>query len=909
MNTRIVLTFSLFFFIIISGPIFAGSNYYIDATHGNDSNTGLSEAAAWRTIAKINSSTFFPGDSILFKKGEEWREILIPPSSGAPGNPITFSSYGSGEKPIINGSDLITAWSYEGGNIWSTSCTTEPNQVFFNGNKGANDPSPDSVRDWHWNSNTLYVYSISSPDEEYTKPGIEASVRNACINGDTKDYLVFDELHLRHSNRDGFVARRSTSNMIGYTIKNCTIEYNWRDGIYISGDSASYNVQSISINNNICQHNGHEYNGGANSRGFGVQIECDRVNGVQSPMVYQNTLQYNATEGIRIDQGYKAEIFENFVYKNGYLGNTNSGIMIGSGESCKIYRNWCSMNTGEGIFLGNPASQNGGHELYYNVLVQDGGGTGGITISYGVPDCKIYNNTIYGHDGGITIGADQKITGTFVKNNIFDNLAHQNIRTYNGTIIISDYNRFDENEKFRKDGVTINFSEWKSETGNDINSTAGDPGYNDGPNHDFLLKPLSPCIDGAVDVTLTEDYAGSPVPTGVYPDIGAYEYQGSVSSLEASINATPTSGQVPLQVNFSASVIGGISPYSYSWNFGDGNTSSEKNPTHTYTQAGQYTASLTVTDNQNNSTSDSLTITSSSSSAHQLSISAITGSPSPGSGGTTSPSPGNHSYSAGSSVQIKALPKTDYRFSKWKGDISSSQKYTKQITIPLDKNKSIHAYFYTKCGDVNGDLNISPADSQKAFDLFLGRISNPTESERENADVNCDGTATSPLITPADAHWILKKYIGKKDLPCDCSCSSRSASVSSQMLQAENVGLIINQRQGKSPDEIVVSISIDKPHEINAFGFDLLFPAELLEFVTVERTELSKDFYQLDANKLAEGVVRIGGYSGTANVIQNSQELIKVIFRIIGDKKQPLSFDIQNTVPGRTEASFSENHR
>jgi len=79
------------------------ATYYVDATNGNDGNNGLSEAAPWKTISKVNSSTFTPGDQILFKRGEVWREQLEVPSPGSSGNPITFGAYGSGENPLISG--------------------------------------------------------------------------------------------------------------------------------------------------------------------------------------------------------------------------------------------------------------------------------------------------------------------------------------------------------------------------------------------------------------------------------------------------------------------------------------------------------------------------------------------------------------------------------------------------------------------------------------------------------------------------------------------------------------------------------------------------------------------------------------------------------------------------------------
>jgi len=79
------------------------ATYYVDATSGDDAKDGLSEANAWKTISKVNGESFSAGDSILFKRGEIWREQLTVPSSGSSGSPITFGAYGSGEDPIISG--------------------------------------------------------------------------------------------------------------------------------------------------------------------------------------------------------------------------------------------------------------------------------------------------------------------------------------------------------------------------------------------------------------------------------------------------------------------------------------------------------------------------------------------------------------------------------------------------------------------------------------------------------------------------------------------------------------------------------------------------------------------------------------------------------------------------------------
>ncbi|MFE9428031.1 PKD domain-containing protein [Kitasatospora sp. NPDC006697] len=79
--------------------------------------------------------------------------------------------------------------------------------------------------------------------------------------------------------------------------------------------------------------------------------------------------------------------------------------------------------------------------------------------------------------------------------------------------------------------------------------------------------------------------------------------------LAASASATPTSGQVPLNVAFTGTGTGGTPGYTYSWNFGDGTSSTAQNPSHSYGTAGTYTATLTVTDSAAHTATSTVSIT------------------------------------------------------------------------------------------------------------------------------------------------------------------------------------------------------------------------------------------------------------------------------------------------------------
>src|SRR6266545_389453 len=76
----------------------------------------------------------------------------------------------------------------------------------------------------------------------------------------------------------------------------------------------------------------------------------------------------------------------------------------------------------------------------------------------------------------------------------------------------------------------------------------------------------------------------------------------------ADFTASPTSGNVPLTVQFTDQSTGTIT--ARDWNFGDGSAhSSTQNPSHTYTNAGNYTVTLTVSGGGGATSSKSQTIT------------------------------------------------------------------------------------------------------------------------------------------------------------------------------------------------------------------------------------------------------------------------------------------------------------
>jgi hypothetical protein len=132
MGCRLVLIALLFAFSISSNAAI----YYISNT-GNDTYTGTSESQAWKTLEKINATTFKAGDQILFKRGEVFNGTFTIKQSGTSGSPIVFGAYGTGDAPVISGFNNVTEWTNKGNNIWESTNTvsslTNCNMVTING--------------------------------------------------------------------------------------------------------------------------------------------------------------------------------------------------------------------------------------------------------------------------------------------------------------------------------------------------------------------------------------------------------------------------------------------------------------------------------------------------------------------------------------------------------------------------------------------------------------------------------------------------------------------------------------------------------------------------------------------------------------------------------------------------------
>jgi len=131
----------------VSDPVISTTVRYVSFTDGLDTNNGTTSTPGapngpWKTIAKVNGASLAAGSSVLFKRGDTWRDQLSPSSSGTAGNPIVFDAYGSGAKPLILGSTAASAtgdWTLISGSKWKSTASFPPpavKTVTFSGSPG-----------------------------------------------------------------------------------------------------------------------------------------------------------------------------------------------------------------------------------------------------------------------------------------------------------------------------------------------------------------------------------------------------------------------------------------------------------------------------------------------------------------------------------------------------------------------------------------------------------------------------------------------------------------------------------------------------------------------------------------------------------------------------------------------------
>jgi len=100
---------SIALFLLICMGNLTATTYYVDNAGGNDDNSGTSVSNAWNSLSKVNSFGFNSGDIVSFKCGDRFSGTTITGKSN-----ITFNSYGTGVRPVIDGESVRDCFDLDG---------------------------------------------------------------------------------------------------------------------------------------------------------------------------------------------------------------------------------------------------------------------------------------------------------------------------------------------------------------------------------------------------------------------------------------------------------------------------------------------------------------------------------------------------------------------------------------------------------------------------------------------------------------------------------------------------------------------------------------------------------------------------------------------------------------------------
>ena len=513
--------------------------FYV-SNDGYDYNNGTSEATPWKSLQQISKSKFIPGDSIFFRKGDVFTGHLTINSSGTTSTPIVFSSYGSGDKPIIDGANIDDGAFREAILIENQQFIVLKDLKITNDRRvskeGVSDDvsygitiinSSDEILEYFRliNLNIAEIYPVAIPEEEDFDNMKIAGVfvqsdRNTEIGKEKyiKD-LVMENCFVTRTGKFGFWSKHAGGDEgVGNEQLNRNNDFIFRNNHFF--ETGGSGIQPGRTYNCLIENNVFEYTGYSNDneprlagRGSGAWFwSCRNV-----VSQFNKSLHIRGPKdsyGQHIDFGNKYVLLQ-----YNYSEDSEGGFVeiLGDNEYC-TYRYNISVNDG--------SRDTNGNTLWVSTW-----STNNIPSN----NSYIYNNSVY-VGGDMTPDIDIEAANTYVYNNIFyvtDNAKIGEIYSVENTgggvltmdnnlffgHVNSDFSDLDEasilaNPRYHQPGI-LNGEGYKLEEGSPAINTARD-----------FTEPLFPQAGIGIfqDITAnaTQDYFGNPVDLNSSPHIGAF---------------------------------------------------------------------------------------------------------------------------------------------------------------------------------------------------------------------------------------------------------------------------------------------------------------------------------------------------------------------------------------------------
>lgn len=448
--------------------------YYVSASDGSDSDSGLSEVLAWQTLTKVNATTFTAGDIIKFKKSDGWYGTLIINQSGIVGSPITYTTYGTGSTPTITGFTTISGWTDEGSGIYSKVITSDsktyavtvdgantgmgryPNSTYLiyesaSTNTSITDNQLTGSPNWtgaevvirknDWALERRPITNHTTTTITYSGTGWNGTAGNGYFiqnNLQTLDQLG----EWYHNTSTGkfymyFGAVNPDTKIVKVATKNYIVDiqgetYITIDGLKLEGSIKQAIYTSIQSNNFTIQNSTIQFTGGN-----GIQI-----NGLNS--LIDNCIISNCHEnGIKVDSN-NLNITNNNIFNCGIVKGGSAeysmGIMANVISNTTIEYNSIS-NTGyNGIGIwGNNNIIRRNFITYTCLTLNDGGGiyTSGVNATGTLIDSNVILHAVGNIDGGNTVISisegiylDELSTGITVQNNTVAYCGYSGIKLH-----------------------------------------------------------------------------------------------------------------------------------------------------------------------------------------------------------------------------------------------------------------------------------------------------------------------------------------------------------------------------------------------------------------------------------------------------------------------------------------------
>ena len=507
-----------------SSPTFT---YYVDSISGSDSKPGTL-AQPWKTLAKVNSTSLKPGQSVGFNRGETWRGYLVVPSSGVAGNLISFGAYGAGANPVINASVMVTGMTIYSGYIWKIPYAYNPSQVLQDNVRLAYKTSLGSMMagSWYWNgTNTLYIWTTDSknPSTHVIEAGSNSGAGSgSAINCNSKSYVAFDSIDVEKARQNGYNFQYGAPGCSNITVSNSTASWNGLRGFGLGGYTTAAN--NVTFTNDTAHDNlGEGFWIGNGSDNQVLNSESFNNGNDLREKGYPTSVSKGAQGGgVVIGIGAVSNsLIGSYIHDNGYSAGVLIEYEAGYPRPAGTIVKSNTIVTGDGNNKGALGTEGLGSIISYNLIFTAGNNTG-VTVEteYGSTGESFFNNTIYQPNATWAFYATDSSNVT-LKNNIIQGSSNGvvGVDTNAQQSFVSDYNCLGPSATFTywangNPEYQYGLVNWQAVSGQDLHSIGAYPMFTATSSADFGLAPGSPAIGAGLFIT--------GVSLNGHPNIGAF---------------------------------------------------------------------------------------------------------------------------------------------------------------------------------------------------------------------------------------------------------------------------------------------------------------------------------------------------------------------------------------------------